>query len=125
MSGTHYGKKVYFLRAIGTDGPVKIGCSDDPVERLKVFGSLSPYPLEILVMIDGSRELEWNIHDCFYDQHSHHEWFLPSPRLSWFIKKLQNGIPVHEAIDLSDRRGSVLGKVSAGRAMRRRARAAA
>lgn len=121
MTGTHEGNKVYFLRAIGMDGPVKIGCSNDPSVRLRLYNSLSPYPLEIVAVIDGSRDLEWNIHDCFFDQHSHHEWFSPSPRLNWLIKKLQNGVPIHEALDLSDRRGSVISKVASARAKKRRA----
>lgn len=112
---------VYFLRRIDKTGPVKIGCSVKPETRLNEFSAWSPYPLEIAASVPGSFELEDNLHDCFFDLHSHYEWFLGSPRIDDLIDKLNAGVPVAEAIDLNDRRGSIKGKVGEARWAARRA----
>lgn len=97
---------VYFFKPVGMDGPIKIGFSDVPANRLAIIASWSPIPLEMLVTIPGSAALEHNLHDCFNDCHSHLEWFHPSPRLLACIEALKSGIPVEEAVDLTDRRGT-------------------
>jgi hypothetical protein len=102
---------VYFIRPVGMEGPVKIGLSKDPEARLAQLNHFSPLPLEIAARVEGGRDLECQIQDCFADQHSHCEWFLAHPRLSKAIADLQAGIPVGEAIDLADRRGNMRGNV--------------
>lgn len=114
---------VYFLRPVGKAGPVKIGCSVDPSERLTTFMPWSPFPLEIAAVVPGNLELEDNLHDCFFDLHSHREWFHESPRITDLIDKLNAGVPIAEAIDLSDVRGSVKNKVGLDRWSVRRSRA--
>lgn len=97
------GGHVYFLRPVSLPGPIKIGCSKLPMDRLMAYSAWSPYPLEIAVTIPGFQTLERNIHDCFAHARSHHEWFHPVPELLEAIAKLRDGVPVHEAIDLSKR----------------------
>lgn len=103
-------KMVYFVKPIGMDGPIKIGCSEMPYDRLKAQMAWSPFPLEILVTIPGDIPLESNIHDCFADSHSHSEWFYFTERLWRAIEHLKAGYSVEKAIDLNDKRGSVRGK---------------
>jgi len=104
---------IYFLRAIDGTGPVKIGYSFNPEQRLQSFMQWSPVQLEIILIIPGGSKLERNLHNCFADDHSHSEWFTVSARLDRAIRKMQAGTPVHEAIDLTDIRGNVLGKAAA------------
>lgn len=104
---------VYFMRAAIPNSPIKIGHSWMPEKRLMELTLWSPYPLEIILTIPGDAALERNIHSCFADCHSHSEWFKPSPRLTVAIRAMQRGIPVHEAIDLTDIRGNVLGLTQA------------
>lgn len=98
---------IYFLRPIGSDGPVKIGCSEAPVERLKQLMTWAPVPLEIVAQFPGGFDLERNIHECLSDMHSHHEWFHADPRLTGIIEKLRAGVSIAEAMDLSARVGSL------------------
>lgn len=104
---------IYFLRAGVPDSPIKIGHSWMPEQRLKDVMMWAPYPLEIILTIPGDIALERNIHNCFADCHSHCEWFKPEPRLLGAIQAMQDGVPVHEAIDLTDIRGNVLGLTQA------------
>lgn len=103
---THYrawkeGCFVYFIKPVGKPGPIKIGCSQTPDARLESINAWAPYPLEMLVSISGSFELERRLHTCFSAFHSHGEWFHPSDELARGIEALKNGKPVEEAFDLS------------------------
>lgn len=98
---------VYFMRPVGMSGPVKIGCSNGPLHRLRTLMAWSPFPLEIAAVAPGSFDLEKNIHECLADCHSHHEWFHADPRIDAAIAKLAAGRPLAEAIDLNDRRGNI------------------
>jgi len=98
---------VYFIKPIGLDGPVKIGCSMVPENRLINLTVWSPWPLEILVTIPGGQPLEANIHDCFADSHSHREWFRSTPRLRKLIDDLKSGLGIEAALDLSDRKANL------------------
>lgn len=105
---------VYFAKPIGMDGPVKIGCSNNSIKRLKSLATWSPFPLEIVAVVPGGFHLERNIHDCFACSHSHREWFHPSPRLTEAMNALSRGAPVEEAIDLSKREGRLRRKKCGG-----------
>ena len=100
---------VYFIKPVGMDGPIKIGCSRVPVERLASLETWSPVPLELIVTLPGDFKLERNIHDCFADAHSHREWFKATPKLVAAISALRAGRPLAQAIDLSVRVGSING----------------
>lgn len=98
---------VYFIKPVGMDGPIKIGCSAHTGKRLLMLSNWSPFPLEILVEIEGGFDLEGNIHQCFADLHLHREWFRAHPRLTSAIAAIASGAPVADAIDLNDKRGKL------------------
>jgi hypothetical protein len=94
---------VYFAKPVGLEGPIKIGCTYQPQERIIALSVWSPFPIELLVAIPGSFKLERNLHECFADRHSHREWFNPSEKLLAGIEALKAGRPVEEAFDLTAR----------------------
>lgn len=85
------GSRVYFLRPVGADGPVKIGTSAAPWHRLATYANWSPIPLEIAAEIEGGVTLERRFHAKFRHLHSHHEWFRASPDLTATIAALRAG----------------------------------
>ena len=101
------GTFIYFVKPVGLDGPIKIGCSMYPGRRLKAFMDWSPFELEIIVSFPGTRALEANIHDCFAKLQFRGEWFHAAPRLLSAVEKLKAGVPIAEAIDLSAREGNL------------------
>lgn len=107
-------KYVYFMRPVGMDGPIKIGCTGFIQDRLVQLTIWSPFPLEVLYMEEGAGSLERNLHRCFADCHFHHEWFNPSERLLSAIERLRAGEKIASAIDLSDERGSIFANRSKG-----------
>lgn len=100
-------KYVYFIRPIGEEGPVKIGCSAMPTSRLATLMVWSPLALELAAQAPGGLDLERNIHECFAHLHLHHEWFRASSELTDVINALRAGAAIEDAIDLSARRGSI------------------
>lgn len=100
-------KHIYFVRPVGSEGPVKIGYSALPARRLSALMTWSPYPLEIVVTIPGTPALERNIHDCLADLHTHREWFRSDPRLSRLMQDLRDGTPIEQALDLTARVRSI------------------
>ena len=72
---------VYFIKPIGLDGPIKIGCSHLPERRLVELSVWSPWPLEIVGAVKGTSRDELNFHNRFKDCHSHREWFHSTPLL--------------------------------------------
>lgn len=92
---------VYFIRPVGMSGPVKIGCSNWPQDRLDTLSAWSPYPLEIVAEIaDGDMQMERRIHCLFAEQHSHREWFRESPALTSMIDRLRAGESIGDIIDV-------------------------
>jgi hypothetical protein len=106
-------ERVYFIKPIGFEGPVKIGWSHSPDSRLENLMGWSPFPLEIAISIPGSMKLEKNIHECLHSSHSHREWFHPTQDVLSLVWKLKLGTPIHEAIDLSNRQKIVKPNASA------------
>jgi hypothetical protein len=98
---------IYFIRPVGMDGPIKIGCSDTPTHRLKQLMTWSPFELEIIATAPGDQKLEANLHSCFCDIHMHGEWFKPDARLLDAIDQIRGGAPLHVAVNLGDKRGGI------------------
>lgn len=85
------GSFVYFMRPIGADGPVKIGCSVAPDSRIKTYQAWSPVPLELVATIPGKWAIEWAFHARFAHLRTHHEWFRASPELTETIEAIRAG----------------------------------
>lgn len=95
----HY---VYFLKPVDAAGPIKIGHSHIPIERLQVHMNWSPVKLELLALTEGSRQDEKRLHDRFADVRSHCEWFWPTPEMMAGIRKVQSGLSLREAFAPAD-----------------------
>lgn len=98
---------VYFLRPVGQDGPIKIGCSRTPHARLSTYMSWSPLDLEIVATVKGDLELEARLHSRFHAAHRRNEWFDPAPDLVAAVEALQRGEPIERAVDFAVDSGSI------------------
>jgi hypothetical protein len=79
---------VYFIKPCRFDGPIKIGFSRTPSERLIDITTWSPWPLELMGFVPGSLTDESYLHKCFADHHSHREWFHSSRKLRDAIARI-------------------------------------
>lgn len=84
-------RTVYFMKPVGMDGPIKIGCTNMPIRRLKQLGDWCPFPLEIIGTFPGSPADEHEVQRRFAQHRSHGEWFRPAGELLEFIAAL--GLP--------------------------------
>lgn len=80
-------KYVYFIQS-GGDGPIKIGCSVDFIQRMNSLKYWSPYPLKILATARGGLGDERAIHNKFLSIRLHGEWFAPTKELIKFIDNI-------------------------------------
>lgn len=90
-------KKVYFIKPVGMDGPIKIGCSDRPASRLITLSAWSPFELEIIGSVSGSFSDEGKLHRRFSDLHTRKEWFMSSPLLRQTIERILAGTSISDA----------------------------
>ena len=79
---------VYFVAPV-LGGPIKIGCSEAPLNRLATLMSWAPYQLQILARAPGRREDEQAIHHVFAEHWSHSEWFRPHPDIYALINEIR------------------------------------
>ncbi len=84
-------KRVYFIKPIGMDGPVKIGSSYLPVKRLEGLSVWSPFPLEIIAEIDGDSSLERRFHAKFLNSFRSYEWFDITPEMQATVDAINSG----------------------------------
>lgn len=82
-------KFVYFIRPVGHEGPIKIGCSGVPSGRLLSLMAWSPIDLEIIAQVPGDFAMEHQVHCRFARDHLRHEWFRATPSLLAFISTVQ------------------------------------
>ena len=66
---------VYFIR-LGSNGPIKIGFTRDPGQRLRQLQTSTPEQLIMVECVRGTRDLERGLHDVFSDMRLSGEWFL-------------------------------------------------
>lgn len=66
---------VYFIG--GDAGPIKIGSSNSPLERLATFQTGSPVVLRIHALAWGGLQKEREYHERFAAHRLHGEWFEP------------------------------------------------
>lgn len=84
-------KRVYFIKPVGMDGPIKIGCSQSPGKRRDTLDTWSPFALEIVAETEGHFDLEQAFHVMFEESHQRREWFTWSPRLQQTIDEINAG----------------------------------
>ncbi len=81
-------KHVYFMRPVGQEGPIKIGCSATPVKRLRSYEIWSPILLEIIASAPGEHRHETALHHIFAEHRRHGEWFEAAPELVALVKRV-------------------------------------
>ena len=84
-------KRVYFIKPVGMDGPIKIGCSARPDKRRSNLETWSPFPLEILAEIEGDEQIERRFHAKFFHLHERREWFRYGDDLADAIATIRAG----------------------------------
>jgi DNA-binding XRE family transcriptional regulator len=73
---------VYFIR----QGEfIKIGFTESPLKRLSQLQTANPTNLEVLLIIDGERDLEAKYHELFKDHAHRGEWFFDCPHIQEHI----------------------------------------
>ena len=80
---------IYFLRAKGYSGGMKIGFSSDPKARMKQLRSEVGVPLRLQGYVPGTQRHEQVIHAILSHARLHGEWFYTRDiRISAFIGKI-------------------------------------
>lgn len=97
---------IYFMRPIGADGRIKIGCSYKPARRLVTIAAHSPYELEIIGVGKGNIADEQLLHDYFAADRLHSEWFRASDELHQVIALMALGLSASDALDQLARRAA-------------------
>jgi hypothetical protein len=77
---------IYFIG--GHRGPIKIGLSSAPLERLASMQICSPVELFLWAKVEGTFALEDEYHARFAEHRLHGEWFVRTPELRAEIKRL-------------------------------------
>jgi hypothetical protein len=83
--------RVYFIKPIGMDGPIKVGCSFSPDTRRRTLDTWSPFALEIIAEIDGDFDLERRFHALLREWHQRREWFDGTPEVWSVINAVKAG----------------------------------
>lgn len=76
---------VYVIRA---GGPIKVGVARDVAARLATLQTGNPYVFELLAVLPGAHDLEWQLHDRIKDHQMQGEWFDPPPEFLEFVAGL-------------------------------------
>lgn len=84
-------RRVYFIKPVGLDGPIKIGCSLSPNNRRKTLDTWSPFALEVAAEIEGGHVIERQFHARHYEAHQRKEWFDATPLLLADIASINAG----------------------------------
>jgi len=82
---------IYFIQC-GKNGPIKIGQSENPVQRMATLQIGNHEKLEMLWQYSGDRYSEQFIHEKFSEHHIRGEWYHPHPEVLLFVSQcLING----------------------------------
>lgn len=84
-------RTVYFIKPVGMEGPIKIGCSQSPDGRRKTLSTWSPYALEIVAEIEGDDYIERRFHAAFKAHFQRREWFTGAPEIHEAIRAINAG----------------------------------
>jgi hypothetical protein len=77
---------VYFFQA-ETGGPIKIGLSGNPNNRLASVQTGHPTKLRMLSVVEGGSKTERELHSRFAHLRLEGEWFAPAEELIEFIRR--------------------------------------
>jgi hypothetical protein len=77
---------IYFVRS-GHAGPIKIGCSCNPDERIKSLCTATSWPIERMALMEGGPFLERQLHKRFAHLRIRGEWYDPGPDLIDFVQR--------------------------------------
>jgi len=81
---------VYFIQAGDENGPVKIGCSENPRMRLADLQTAHYEQLVLLGVLPGTLDLERELHRLAKDSFIRGEWYRPSPVVMMLIAQSQH-----------------------------------
>jgi hypothetical protein len=96
------GRVVYFLRC---GEMVKIGWSDNVLQRQRTLELATGLPMELLATIPGGLQLEAFLHACFRKQNGEGEWFRIEGPVTRALASLASPRPLPaEVIDQTRRR---------------------
>ncbi len=82
------GAHLYFIES--AFGPIKIGVSSDPAQRLKGLQTSHPVKLSLLAVVHGAGPLEGEYHRKFDEHRLEGEWFSPAPDILAEIARLNS-----------------------------------
>ena len=91
--------QVYFIG--GASGPIKIGFSMNPAERLADIARHHPGRLKLLAVIAGDQAAEAHLHARFEASRVRGEWFRRTPDLVALIKTLREQAMANPAFPVS------------------------
>lgn len=75
-------------------GRLKIGCSSDPLVRLRAFTTNAPRPVRLLAQWPGDKSDEADLHQRFAPYRRHNEWFAIEGDVADFIREKRGiGVP--------------------------------
>jgi len=107
------GQCIYFMQQ-GRSGPIKIGHTRKNIAgRLSSIRVASPVQIKLIGFISAATlEEEKALHERFKEEHLRGEWFIPSPRLVAYIKKIATGLTEQQAIVNIDKLRALTEKLS-------------
>jgi Meiotically up-regulated gene 113 len=65
---------VYFAKA-DPEGPIKIGWSANPIQRIRSLNASAPSEIRLLAMFPGAKRDEWELHGELEQHRLRGEWF--------------------------------------------------
>lgn len=84
-------QQIYFIQQ-GQDGPVKIGMSRQPFQRLEALQAANPDQLYLIAIVTATFDCsETRLHKQFAKDRIRGEWFAPSSALLDWIDRHFNG----------------------------------
>ena len=102
---------IYFIQA-GFNGPIKVGHSVDPAERIRALATASPHELHVLCVAPGGSSVEAECHRAIRMHRVKGEWFHPHADVFELIERVK--APEYRIVN--DRAYAVLRRITAASA---------
>lgn len=84
-------KSAYYVYFARSGDMMKIGCSIQPVERLKQIAEWVPFKTKLVATQPGAFDLESDLHAYFADSWSHLEWFHVTEKMEAYVSQILLG----------------------------------